>query len=263
MSVAKSRRARRDHDRAEKSTLMYASNDSAATSPRTRAARSVTSMHVCLVLDDSAAAEAMLATLEASGRHRVSVFHDIAELQQSNAVPDAILIGLQQFTALRENEPMVYLRLSRRSRIIVMLSSRELLDAAHILAFADAWVFEDINAGLINELLDLGIEGHCLMPRQFLSRIGVDEIRLTLLPRLSDMEFETLLLLGQGLNNRTIADQLDLSEAVIKSMVRSVLSKMHFRNRTEAGVFAARQSGALRGARKASAEQLLARPGEA
>jgi hypothetical protein len=52
-------------------------------------------------------------------------------------------------------------------------------------------------------------------------------------------------LLGQGLNNRTIAENLSLSEAVIKSMVRSVLAKLHFRNRTEAGVFAARQHAAL------------------
>lgn len=209
----------------------------------------VSPMHVCLILDNPALTETVVPSLEREGRHRITVFHDIAELTQSNLTPDAILIGLQQFTALRENEPMVYLRLSRRSRIIVVLSSRELLDAAHILAFADAWVFEDINVDRINELLDLGLEGHCLMPKQFLSRLGVDEIRLTLLPRLSDAEFETLRLLGEGMNNRTIAGALDLSEAVIKSMVRSVLSKLHFRNRTEAGVFAARQHDALHPAR--------------
>ena len=210
----------------------------------------VTPMHDCLILDNNSLTDTEVQALDRPGRHRVTVFHDISELTQSTLTPDAILIGLQQFTALRENEPMVYLRLSRRSRIVVVLSSRELLDAAHILAFADAWVFEDINVDRINELLDLGLEGHCLMPKQFLSRLGVDEIRLTLLPRLSEPEFETLRLLGQGLNNRTIANQLDLSEAVIKSMVRSVLSKLHFRNRTEAGVFAARQQGALQSARE-------------
>jgi DNA-binding NarL/FixJ family response regulator len=211
----------------------------------------VTPMHVCLVLNEDEITDTLVAALERAGRHRITVFHDISELNQSSATPDAILIGVQQFAALRENEPMVYLRLSRRSRIVVVLSSRELLDAAHILAFADAWVFQDINADRINELIDLGLEGHCLLPKQFLSRLGVDEIRLTLLPRLSDVEYETLLLLGQGLNNRTIADRLDLSEAVIKSMVRSVLSKLHFRNRTEAGVFAARQQLSLELARRA------------
>lgn len=213
----------------------------------------VTPMHVCLVLDDEDVASKLVGALDAANRHRITVLRDVSELNQSSLTPDAILIGVQQFSALRENEPMTYLRLSRRSRIIVVLSSRELLDAAHILAFADAWVFQDINADRINELIDLGLEGHCLMPKQFLSRLGVDEIRLSLLPRLSDLEYETLRLLGQGLNNRTIADRLDLSEAVVKSMVRSVLSKLHFRNRTEAGVFAARQQPALEGSRKAAA----------
>lgn len=212
----------------------------------------VSPMHVCLVLDNHALTDAIVPSLEKGNRHRISVLHGMADLTQSTLIPDAILIGLQPFTALRENEPMVYLRLSRRSRIIVVLSSRELLDAAQILAFADAWVFEDINLDRINELLELGLEGHCLMPKQFLSRLGVDEIRLTLLPRLSDAEFETLRLLGEGMNNRTIATALDLSEAVIKSMVRSVLSKLHFRNRTEAGVFAARQHGSLLTARDTS-----------
>lgn len=221
----------------------------------------MTQMHVCLVLDDDEVANTLMQAMEKAGRYRITVFHDTGELNQSSLTPDAILIGVQQFAALRENEPMVYLRLSRRSRIVVVLSSRELLDAAHILAFADAWVFQDINADRINELIDLGLEGHCLMPQQFLSRLGVDEIRLGLLPRLSDQEYETLLLLGQGLNNRTIADHLHLSEAVVKSMVRSVLSKLHFRNRTEAGVFAARQQTSLSNAR--STETAAARRSEA
>ncbi len=232
---------------------MHAQNHRSQQDKNTTRWEALTPMHVCLVLDDESVASKLVSALDAANRHRITVLRDIGELNQSNLTPDAILIGVQQFAALRENEPMTYLRLSRRSRIIVVLSSRELLDAAHILAFADAWVFQDINADRINELIDLGLEGHCLMPKQFLSRLGVDEIRLSLLPRLSEQEYETLRLLGQGLNNRTIADRLDLSEAIVKSMVRSVLSKLHFRNRTEAGVFAARQQGALEGSRKPQA----------
>ena len=218
-------------------------------SPLTKDREEAMAVQVSLILDEGVAARVAPA-LEASGRYRVSVFPDATSLQQSGITPDAVLIGLHQFMALRESEPMVYLRLSRRSRIIVVLNSRELLDAAHILAFADAWVFQDLNVNRIVELVDLGLEGHCLMPAQFLSRLGVDEIRLSLLPRLTDSEFRTLQLLGQGMNNRTIAQTLNLSEAVVKSMVRSVLSKLHFRNRTEAGVFAARQHEALVPARK-------------
>jgi len=210
--------------------------------------------NVSLVVEEDSVARQLATALERSGRHRLSIFHDVAALQQSSAAPDAVVISLSQFAALRENEPMAYLRLSRKSRILVVLASRELLDAAQLLAFADAWMFADLNADLAPDLIDLGLEGHCLVPPQFLSRMGVDEIRLALLPRLTDAEFATLKFLGRGLNNRTIAEELGLSEAVVKSIVRSVLSKLHFRNRTEAGVFAARQEGALDDARAAADE---------
>lgn len=202
-------------------------------------------MHVGLVIDNPPVSRKLVDALAAVVRNRVTTFRDINDLLQSNVTPDVILIGLGDFTNLRENDPMGYLRLPRRSRIVVVLHSRNLLDAAHILAYADAWVFEDINADRVNEVIDLGLEGHCVVPKQLLSRLMVDEIRLALLPRLTDAEFNTLKLLGQGLNNRAISEQLGLSEAVVKSLVRRVLSKLHFRNRTEAGVFAARQSGLL------------------
>jgi len=234
---------------------MDTQNDRTTATAQTSRRGKVNAMHVCLVPGDELVASQLLTSLDKDGRHRVTVVHDVGDLSQATSTPDVILIDVQQFAALRENEPMVYLRLSRRSRIIVILSSRELLDASHILAFADAWVFEDINLERINELIDLGLEGHCILPKQFLSRMGVDEIRLTLLPRLSDIEFRCLQLLGQGLNNRTIAERLGQSEAVVKSMVRSVLAKLHFRNRTEAGVFAARQQHALPEARQSGLRQ--------
>lgn len=207
-------------------------------------------IQVGLVLDGQSAARAVAAPLEeASERFRVSVFGDVQSLQGTTASPDVVMIGLSQFLQLRESEPMAYLRLSRRARIVVVLESRELLDAAPALAFADAWMFADLNAPLGPELVELGLEGHCLVPAQFLSRVGVDEIRMALVPRLTEPEYRTLRFLGQGLNNRTIGERLDLSEAVVKSIVRSVLSKLHFRNRTEAGVFAARQTAGLDAAR--------------
>lgn len=206
-------------------------------------------IQVGLVLDGVPAAAEVSDALGAAGRFRASAFPEVGALQSSSAAPDAVLIALAQFLQLRESEPMAYLRLSRRARIVVVLESRELLDAAQSLAFADAWLFSDLNAGLAPEVVELGLEGHCLVPEQFLSRVGVDEIRMALVPRLTEPEYRTLRFLGMGLNNRTIGERLDLSEAVVKSIVRSVLSKLHFRNRTEAGVFAARQEAGLDGVR--------------
>jgi DNA-binding NarL/FixJ family response regulator len=60
------------------------------------------------------------------------------------------------------------------------------------------------------------------------------------LSNLSDREREVLSLLSEGLRNREIADRLVISEWTVKSHVRHVLDKLHFRNRAEAAAFAAR-----------------------
>ena len=57
---------------------------------------------------------------------------------------------------------------------------------------------------------------------------------------LSVREREVLELLGRGLRNREIAEQLVVSEATIKTHVRHILEKLRLRNRAEAAAFAAR-----------------------
>ena len=57
---------------------------------------------------------------------------------------------------------------------------------------------------------------------------------------LSSREDEVLALLARGLPNREIAETLFISEATVKTHVRHILDKLHFRNRSEAAAYAAR-----------------------
>lgn len=61
-----------------------------------------------------------------------------------------------------------------------------------------------------------------------------------MLGHLSPAEMRILQSLGNGASNRTISEAVGQSEAIVKSLVRSLMVKLHFRNRTEAGVFAFR-----------------------
>lgn len=58
--------------------------------------------------------------------------------------------------------------------------------------------------------------------------------------KLTDREQEVLQLLGLGCNNREIADKLFISEGTAKLHVSNIISKMDFRDRTQAAIFAVR-----------------------
>lgn len=75
-----------------------------------------------------------------------------------------------------------------------------------------------------------------------MTALTVDDIRTTLLPRLSEAEAMTLRLLGNGLEDQAIAGELGLSATMFKPVMRGMLSKMHFRSRDEAAEFSASQS---------------------
>jgi len=63
------------------------------------------------------------------------------------------------------------------------------------------------------------------------------------LEHLSPRELETLRLLAKGLSNKQIARDLGISESTVKNHVKSVLSKMQVKNRTEAALNAGKWTG--------------------
>jgi two-component system, NarL family, nitrate/nitrite response regulator NarL len=56
--------------------------------------------------------------------------------------------------------------------------------------------------------------------------------------RLTTREQQIVELLGNGLSNQEIAEELDLTESTIKHYMTRILQKLGFRNRTEAAIFA-------------------------
>ena len=63
---------------------------------------------------------------------------------------------------------------------------------------------------------------------------------------LSAREWDVLRQLSDGHSNREIADELVVSENTVKTHMRSILTKLHLKNRTQAAAYA-RQSDRGRG----------------
>jgi DNA-binding NarL/FixJ family response regulator len=58
---------------------------------------------------------------------------------------------------------------------------------------------------------------------------------------LTDREIEVLTLIGQGLNNRDIAEELVISEKTVKNHISNIFSKLHICDRTQAALYAVRK----------------------
>jgi DNA-binding NarL/FixJ family response regulator len=61
--------------------------------------------------------------------------------------------------------------------------------------------------------------------------------------RFSDRESEILALLGKGLNNREIAQQLYLTEGTVKNHISRILAEMEMRDRTQVALWAQKNLG--------------------
>ncbi len=154
---------------------------------------------------------------------------------------DYLIAWYASLQKLRESGANAYVQISRRARVIVALTSDRLLEAAGTLHLADSWLFTDLTLRHLPDVIQLSKSGYTLMPPELGATFGLDELRLNLVRRLNPSEMRVLEELSLGRRNRDIAGALGVSEAQAKSLVRSVLGKLHFRNRTEAGVFMARQ----------------------
>lgn len=154
---------------------------------------------------------------------------------------DYAIVWYQALEKMRDSDATTLVRLSRSAKIIVALTSDCLLEAANVLHLADAWLFTDRLLNRLGLLVGLSDSGYTVVPSSVGNDFGLDGLRGQLLETLDDAELQVLDALGRGSTNRNIAADLGMSEPQTKAVVRSILGKMRFRNRTEAAVFMARR----------------------
>jgi DNA-binding NarL/FixJ family response regulator len=165
---------------------------------------------------------------------------DYAEISDAHHT-DYLIVWFETIQKLRETDANAFVKLSRHARVIVALNSDRLLEAASALHLADAWLFTDLVLHQIGRLVGLSGSGYTIVPSGVGNDFGLDNLRLRLLEKLDEEERKVLDELGVGNSNRDIALRLKISEPQTKALVRNILGKLHFRNRTEAAVFIARR----------------------
>lgn len=154
---------------------------------------------------------------------------------------DAVVISHQTLARFRAADTLSFMRLCRGARVIIALTSEQLLEAAGTMQMADGWIFSDMNPEHLPEVIDLSRQGYSIMPEAVIERLTANKLRLAEYERLSDLERSVIDLVSDGLGNQEIADRLGLTASHTKALVKAALARLHFQNRTQAAVFIAKQ----------------------
>ncbi len=154
---------------------------------------------------------------------------------------DVVLFSLNVFLSFGRRQIAALEEIRKTTKVILMFREEELIEVLSFVDRCDGFLFTDRNLDRLVDIVDLTMHGYCLIPARLLPELVWKHIRLDLVSHLSSNERQVLSLLGSGMTNRSMSDQLGIPDSTVKNLVRSVLKKLHFRNRTEAGVFAMRQ----------------------
>jgi DNA-binding NarL/FixJ family response regulator len=113
-----------------------------------------------------------------------------------------------------------------------------------LLAGASGYVLKEIRgAALVDAVRQIAGGKSLLDPvatKRVLERLRRTEEDDGQLADLSDQERRILMLIGDGLTNRQIGEELHLAEKTVKNYVSSLLAKLGMARRTQAAAFAAR-----------------------
>ncbi len=102
---------------------------------------------------------------------------------------------------------------------------------------------KDIDTKVLNSALGLILNGATYFPPALLKQ-AADKMNLANGKKLTNRQFEVLKYLSQGLSNKQIAYQMDVSEATVKLHINALLRAVGATNRTQA-VIRAQKMGVI------------------
>ena len=155
-----------------------------------------------------------------------------------------VLDGVQATSFIAENTPavrVIILTMYRQDRYVFEaikagargyllkdIDEEELVKAVRVVQQGEALIDPGLAAKLLNEFRRMGAATPETEPTE----------------RLTQAEMDVLRLVAQGEDNKTIAEQLSLTERTVANRLSDVYQKLHVNNRTQAALFALRRGWA-------------------
>lgn len=154
---------------------------------------------------------------------------------------DIVVVSLERLAGLRKRDLERVLGAPDRGTLLLLLGSGDLLDAVGLVPLADALLFTDFPVERVTDIVEIARIGYTSLPKGLMDTLLDRRLRDIAMERLTEREQLVLDLLAAAYSNRDIGRAFGIREGTSKALVRRVLAKLGFRNRTEAAVYAFRQ----------------------
>src|SRR5262250_3085804 len=171
-------------------------------------------------------------------------FDDVTKLLERGAEVDLILLDLAM-PGVRGFSGLMYLRAQYPSVPIVVVSAND--DPAVIRRCMDfgalGFIPKTLGIEIMRGAITRVFEGGVWTPPDINLGAGADAETTDLLTRLTSLtpqQVRVLMMLSEGLLNKQIAYELDVSEATVKAHVSAILQKLGVESRTQAVIAAAK-----------------------
>ncbi|WP_395342520.1 response regulator [Ningiella sp. W23] len=169
-------------------------------------------------------------------------FASTRELMQQHPEIDLVCLDLNMPDS-QGLSGMTYLRAEFPNTLVIIVSSDESATtiAKCIALGASAFIPKSVGLESISEAVNAVLDGEQWLPEN----ISVDEtsqahsqdyVNCELLESLTPHQLKVLNMIADGLLNKQIAFELDISESTVKQHVSAVLRKLKLNNRTQAGI---------------------------
>jgi len=154
--------------------------------------------------------------------------------------PDVILVDIVM-TRRDDREAMLKIRERVAARVVVLADSHRAEDVSRALACgAQGYMLKRASGAEIVQAVRKAAAGESAVSPDIVSALAAGLRREAGEPRLTGRETEVFRLLGDGLNNREIADRLMVSVSTVRTYIYRIMEKLELKSRGDATACASR-----------------------
>lgn len=195
-------------------------------------------MNIIIIDDDPLVVESLKTIINANNINILAVGYngqEAVELYDKHR-PDLILmdIRMEKMNGIDATKKILEIDSNAKILLITTFQDEEYIASALNLG-CKGYILKQNIKGII-PAINAVYSGNMVFDSKIVSNIK-GYTRKNLDVNLTDREYEILLLVAEGLNNREIAERLYLSEGTIRNYISNMLDKLELRDRTQLAIY--------------------------